>query len=473
MASILLSNAPYFLRERYGRLASVGATLPNLGLLMLAAMLRKEGHNIRIIDASACDMGYRETIEEVKKFHPDMVGLTAVTPAIIKTVRLAMMIKDVLPDTTIVLGGPHFTALPEQTLLDHPVFDYGVIGEGEETFMDLIQALSSGRPPADVPGIAFHESGKIRVTTFRPAIRSLDSLPFPAWDLLDGFPGRYHPAVFKYKKLPSTHIISARGCPNNCIFCDTSVFGSKVRFHSSEYVLNMIELLVKRFGIKEIIFEDDQFLLKKERVAKICEGLVRTRLSVSWCCSGRVNTVNDLELLKLMKRSGCWQISYGIESASQDILDFARKDITVEQINNAVRLTDEAGILSKGYFIFGLPHETERTMENTIRFAKQLPLNDISVFMLTPFPGSKLYEIAGHYGAMEKDFQKMNILDVVYVPDCLSREKLLYYQNLMMRKFYLRPHIIVGYIKRLLINPSNLPAMFRAFYGFLRTIFRA
>lgn len=472
MASIFLANAPYFLEERCGKLASIGATLPCLGLLMLGAVLRKAGHHVCIADASAQGLGYEETIEETKRFRPDIIALTAVTPSIIKTARLASMIKDIYPSVPVVIGGPHFTAIPEQTLTGHSVFDYGVVGEGEHTIIDLVEVLSAGRIPSDVPGVVFRENGIVRFAPPRAPIKELDSFPFPAWDLLDGFPSRYHPALFKYKRLPSTHIISARGCPNKCIFCDTSVFGRQIRFHSPEYVLKMVGYLVKDFKVKEIIFEDDQFLIKKERVAKICEGLLKDKWGISWCCSGRVNSVNDLALLKLMKRSGCWQISYGIESASQKILDFAGKAITIEQIETAVRLTHEAGILSKGYFIFGLPYETEKTMENTIRFAKRIPLTDISVFMLTPFPGSKMYDIAEQHGTIEKDFDKMNILDVVYVPKGLSKEKLLYYQRRFMRDFYLRPRIVGNYLKRLIANPSNIFSMFKAFCGFLAHIFK-
>ncbi len=471
MTSICLINAPYFLEERYGNLASVGATLPHLGLLMLGAVLRDKGHRVRILDASAQGLGYEETVEETKRFQPDIIALTAVTPSIIKTVRLASMLKQALAATPIIIGGPHFTAVPEETLTHYTDFDYGVVGEGEKTLVDLVEALADDKRPSDVPGVAFRENDSVFFSPPRPPIQDLDYLPIPAWDLLDGFPSRYHPALFKYKRLPSTHIVSARGCPNRCIFCDTSVFSRQIRFHSPEYVLDMIGYLVRKFGIKEIIFEDDQFLIKNDRVAEICEGLLKKRWDISWCCSGRVNSVKDVSLLRLMKRSGCWQISYGIESGNQEILDFAKKGIKVDQIKKAVDLTHKAGILSKGYFIFGLPYETEETMKKTIRLATHIPLNDMSVFILTPFPGSEMYAIAEHFGTIEKDYEKMNLLEVVYVPDNLSKEKLLYYQRRFMRKFYLRPRIIGNYIGRLLSNPLNVFNMFRAGWGFLKAAF--
>ena len=471
MASIFLANAPYFLEERYGKLASAGSTLPHLGLLMLGAVLRDNGHRVRIIDASAQCLSYDQTLEEIKKFKPDIVNLTAVTPSINKTVHLATLVKNLNPNITTVIGGPHFTAVPEKTLMDYPVFNYGVVGEGEVTIIELVNTLTANRIPSNVPGVAFRENRKVRFNPPRSPIMNLDSLPFPAWELIDDFPSRYYPALFKYTRLPSTHIISSRGCPHRCIFCDTSVFKRNVRFHSPEYVIEMVSFLVKRFKIKEVIFEDDQFLVNKKRVEKICEGLLKAKLDIVWSCSGRVNSVNDLALLRLMKRSGCWQINYGIESASQKILDFAQKAITIDQIKKAVRLTHKAEILSKGYFIFGLPFETEETMKNTIRFAKRIPLADVSVFMLTPFPGSRLYDIAEKYGTIDNDFKKMNILNVVYVPKGLSKEKLLYFQRRFMKEFYLRPRIIVNYIKRLSSNPLNLLRMLKAFYGFLQSVY--
>ncbi len=472
MASIFLANAPYFLEERYGKLASVGATLPHLGLLMLGAVLREKGHRVRILDASAQGLGYKQSLKEARSFKPDLIGLTAVTPSIFKTVKLVTKLKEIYPNVPIIIGGPHFSAIPEITLNDYPVFDYGVMGEGEGTIIDLINAISSGEKPSNVPGVVSQQNGNIQFAPPRSPIKDLDTLPFPAWDLLDGFPSQYHPALFKYKRLPSTHIISARGCPNRCIFCDTSVFSRRIRYHSPEYILEMIAYLVNHFGMREIIFEDDQFLIKKERVAEICEGILKAGWSISWCCSGRVNSVTDLKLLKLMKRSGCWQISYGIESGNQEILDFAKKGITIEQVERAVRLTHEAGIMSKGYFIFGLPLETEATMKQTIEFATRIPLNDMSIFTLTPFPGSEMYDIAEKYGTIDKDFEKMNLLDVVYTPKSISREKLLHYQSRFMKRFYLRPRIIGNYLFRIMTNPLNTLNMFKAFYGFLKHVFK-
>jgi radical SAM superfamily enzyme YgiQ (UPF0313 family) len=470
MSKIFLANAPYTLKERYGGLSSIGSTLPHLGLLMLGAVLRQHGHRVRIVDASALGLDYRKTVEDIKAFRPDIIALTAVTPSIGRAERLASMIKRYAPAIPIVIGGPHVTALPEKTLQKNQSFDFGVIGEGEQTVIELMEKVSRKEHPSEVPGVVFRENGVVKCAPPRQLIKDLDALPFPAWDLLDGFPSHYHPALFKYRRLPSTHVISARGCPNQCIFCDTSVFGSRVRFHSAHYILDMIGYLIRRFHIREIIFEDDQFLLKTSRVKEFCEGLLRQQNRISWSCSGRVDSVKDIELLRLMKRAGCWQINYGIESGDQEILDFAKKRITLEQIERAVRLTREAGIFSKAFFIFGLPYESEETMKRTIEFALRLPLDDISVFMLTPFPGSELHDTSARYGTLENDFEKMNILNVVFVPHGLKRERLAMYQKLFMKRFYLRPRIVGNYLARIIQNPSNIKSMVKALSGFMASV---
>ena len=471
MATIFLTNAPYTLQERYGKLAAVGATLPCLGLLTLASSLREAGHRVCLEDASATGLNEEALLARARRCHPDIIGLTAVTPSISRTNALAIRMKESFPSTPIILGGPHVTAIPEGTLKACSAFDYAVIGEGEQTIVELVEALAAGRTCPDVEGTLSRNNDSLYFCGPREPIRDLDTVPFPAWDLLQGFPNGYRPAIFKYKNLPSTHVVSARGCPGKWMFCDTSVFGRQVRFHSPEYVLGLVEYLTNSFGMREIIFEDDQFLLRTDRVAGICEGLIKAKLPISWSCSGRVNAVKDPGLLRLMKRSGCWLINYGIESGNQAILDAAQKGITLEQIEKAVSMTHRAGIQSKGYFILGLPGETEQTIRNTVRFAKALPLDDISVFMLTPFPGSHMYKIAGDHGTLNCEFDRMNILDVVYTPKGLSKHQLTHYQHRFMKAFYVRPRILGSYLDRLAQSPANIADMAKAAFGFFRHVF--
>ncbi|MBN1354237.1 MAG: radical SAM protein, partial [Candidatus Omnitrophica bacterium] len=397
---------------------------------------------------------HEDVIRLMKKARPDCVAVTAVTPSIISAAKMAKMIKCNFPGLPVIIGGAHFTALPEKTLSEYADFDAGVVGEGEQTIVELVCALSSGGDLSDLAGIAFRGEGETVLTKPREFIKNLDELPFPAWETLSGFPHKYRPAIFKYKRLPSAQIVTSRGCPHECIFCDTSVFGRNVRFHSAGYVLDEIEYLVKKFGIRDIIFEDDQFLLKKGRLEDICSGLLKRKTRISWSCNGRVNSVDNIDLLHLMKLSGCWQINYGIESGNQEILDAAKKSITLEKVRDAVRLTHKAGISSKGFFMLGLINETEKTIKDSINFAKNIPLDDVSVFMLTPFPGSSLYRTASRFGKFDNNFAEMNVLTAVFIPNGLSKELLENYQRRFFTEFYMRPRILSVYLKRIVSNPA-------------------
>lgn len=501
MASIVLVNPPISLEERYGRLSGAGSTLPSIGLLGLASVIRKAGHHVKIIEAASSNLSYEESLHRILDFQPDIVGFTAVTSSIYKAARLSQMIKNNRPEIKIIIGGPHITAVPDETLSRFPEFDIAVIGEGENTLKDIVYCLEKNGRLNEIPGIMFRENsnftplkkafdkdgGKVNpvgdktlsanasLTGFiktepRHLIKNLDDLPFPAWNLIDNFPWGYKPAAFKCKRLPAAYIISARGCPHLCIFCDTSVFSRQYRAFSAEYIIEMIKMLKTNYGIKEILFEDDTFVIFKKRLIQLCETLIKEKIDISWSCNGRANAVKP-DILKLMKKAGCWQIAYGIESSDPAILEFSRKRIKIEQMEQALKWSHEAGILTKGFFILGFPLETEDTLKRTIAFAKSVCLDDISVAQMTPFPGSEMYRIGEKYGHINKNWEKMNLLDVVFVPHGLTKETLGRYQINFLREFYLRPGIIKTYIFRLIKNPENIKGILSGFKAFLQTVF--
>lgn len=470
MASIVLINPPLSLEERYGRLSEAGSTLPSIGLLGLASVVRKAGHKVKIVEAASSNISYEESLQQILAFKPDIVGFTAVTSSIYKAANLSQMIKKNRPETKIIIGGPHITAVPEETMSRFPQFDVAAIGEGENTLKELAGSLENNGRLKDIPGILFRENGQYVKTEPRPLIKNLDELPFPAWDLIDNFPLGYKPAAFKCKRLPAAYIISARGCPHHCIFCDTSVFSRQYRAFSAEYIVEMIKVLKTDFRVREIIFEDDIFTIFKKRLILLCETLIKNKINISWSCNGRVDAVKP-EILKLMKKAGCWQIAYGIESGDPKILEFSRKRIKIEQIRQALEWTHKAGILTKGFFILGFPLETEETIKKTIAFAKSNYLDDVSVSQMTPFPGSEMYRIGEKYGSINKNWEKMNLLEVVFVPHGLTKEKLDMYQRKFLREFYLRPGIITTYIIRLLKNPENIKGLLSGFKAFLQTVF--
>ena len=469
MPNIVFVDPPVSLKKRYGKLAGAANTMPSLGLLSLAAVARLNGFNSYIVEASSLGLDYQAAIEEILKHSPDYVGITATTLSINNAAILAKMIKERKAAVCTIIGGAHLTALPEETMSLFPQFDIGIIGEGEQTIVELLQASHNSRNLNDIRGLIIRNGHGLRITDRRQFIEDLDKLPLPAWDLLTGFPQAYRPPAFRFRRLPAASIVTSRGCPMKCIFCDRSVFGERCRIFSTDYVLEMVRILYQKYGIREILIEDDTFVISKARLVAICEGLLKEDLILSWSCLARIDMV-DTGILALMKKAGCWQIGYGIESGAQKILDFIQKGIKLEQIETAVRLTKEAGILAKGFLMVGHPTETTETIKQTIEFIRKIDLDDISVFKFTPLPGSGVHKIASHFGEFKNDWGRMSLLETVFVPYGLTRDELEKYTRLALRKFYLRPKIILSYIKRIIQNPKNLGRIFKGFLAFLQAI---
>ena len=469
MIKVFFATPPITKEERYGSLADAGSSLPSLGILFLAAITRQKGYPTALTDASALSMTGADLMHCIELEKPDVLGLSAATCSIFHAAEFAAQAKKRFPEITVMIGGPHVSAAPLETMKRFPVFDVACIGEGEETILDLLAALDARTSLANIPGIILRQNGELLSTGRRPFLKDLDQLPYPAWDLLKGFPEHYRPAAFKIRKSPAASIVTSRGCPNQCIFCDRSVFGASCHAFSANYVLGMIRHLVEHFGVREISFEDDTFITFKKRLVTICQGMIDLKMNISWTCLGRVNGV-DKETLELMRRAGCWQISFGIESGCQEILATIHKNVTLEQIQKAVCLCREIGILSKGFFMVGHPGETSETLSRTLDFALKLPLDDISVTMLTPFPGTEIYERAAEFGEFDSDWSKMNLLNTVFIPHGLTREDLEQYQRKMRQQFYLRPQIILGYLRRLAANPSMTKGVLLGARAFIKNL---
>lgn len=446
MNDIVLINPPLTLDERYGAWARGGTRTPPLGLAQLAAVLRAHGRDSAIIDCAAEGMDYSQTVRTALSTRPRHVGLTATTVAIHNAGNLARQLKDANRDWVIIVGGPHVTAVPEKTMCAFPAFDIGVIGEGETTTVELLDALDAGRPLHHVKGIVFRENEGLVQTERRPFIEDLDTLPLPAWDLLPDLARNYDTPTFSLGASPASSLVTSRGCCGRCTFCDRSVFGNTCRFHSAERVFECMRHLHERFGINDIIIHDDAFVLNRRRVEKVCHLLIESGLGITWGCNARVNLVFP-DLLALMKKAGCWQIGYGIESGSQKILDIIDKGVRIEQIREAVVHTHEAGIRTRGFFMMGHPGETEQTIRETISFAKTIPVDDFQITFFTPLPGSEVYDRISEYGVLDDDWRKMNMWLPVFTPHGLTAEELVWWQRRAFRSFYLRPRTIWSYLK--------------------------
>ncbi len=466
---VVLINPPLTMEERYGTLAKAGSELPPLGLCNLAAVVKPQGADVSIIDAPALGLDVEQTYAIVEQFNPDIIGITAVTISINNAARLADYIKQKRPESCIVLGGPHASAVPEETLNRFHGFDIAVIGEGEETFSELVAKFDDKTNLCKIQGIAFRDNGKIVRSGPRSFIQNLDDLPLPSWDMLPNFPKGYSQSAMRSYRRPTASLITSRGCYGKCTFCDTACFGRKVRCHSPDYVIAMMKDLINKYGVKDISFYDDNFTAFPKRITKICELIIDQKLDITWSCDARIDNIRSLEQVKLFKKAGCWQICYGIESGNQRILDEVKKNITLEKIKRVVGWTDKAGILVKGFFMMGLPLETKETIEDTINFAIELPLTNAHVTFTTPLPGSELYETAHKYGKFDDDWGKMNMWTPVFIPYGVSEELLQKGKKKFFRKFYLRPTIIFSYLK-MIRQPRQLWSLVKGFWTLITSL---
>lgn len=440
--NILLINPPFEPEESVGESSSVRFVLnitPPLGLAYLGAMLEREGHNVGIIDYTA-RYPYPPITQTIKIFSPDLIGLTSTTPSFEGACSLAQELHCLSPETPIILGGAHVTCSPEAALESGP-FQVGVIGEGEDTIVELTNHLESAgfKGLNQVAGIIFREGEKLLRTAPRPFIQDLDSLPFPAYHLLPPL-SYYHPTPASYRKLPVGILMTSRGCPFRCTFCDRSIFGNTTRFHSPERVLAEVDWMIGKMGAKEIRFFDDTFTLRRDRTYEICSGLKRRKKIFPWTCLTAVKTVTP-DLLKTMKAAGCWQILYGLESGDDRMLKELGKGNSVEANRKAIFWARKAGLEIRGDFIVGTPGETMDSLEKTLQFTLDTGLDYAHFNKFTPFPGTELYRRLVDQGYSFDFTRGCSILDhgaLLFVPRSLDRNEYRRWLDRAFKKFYLR-----------------------------------
>ncbi len=429
MLNVTLINPPQF--TRYPQ--------PPVGMALVASILEKEGHRVRIIDANALRLMPEEVPALVND--TDIIGLTAMTPTISTALSIARYLKQANPRITIVMGGAHVTLLPGETLDLSPELDIIVRGEGDETVVELLRAIEDKQPLDNIAGISYRADGNVVHTANRTSIVNMDALPYPAYHLLPLRKYRPHPP--HGLSMPLATMVTSRGCPYRCAYCSKPVFGSKFRAQSPARVIDEIAFLRERFGVKEIAFYDDSFTLDKDRVQSITEKIIGSGIKIAWTCETRVNLV-DKNLLRNMKRAGCYAVAYGIESASPDIIETLHKDTTLEQVEEAVRITREVGIQVIGYFMLGSPGETLETIRQTIDFAQKLKVDFAQFSVTTPYPGTELYNIYMKDRTESIPWENFvyagtdNPATPVFESDEISRDDLKYWIKQAYREFYLR-----------------------------------
>ncbi|MBF0543445.1 MAG: radical SAM protein [Candidatus Riflebacteria bacterium] len=442
---IFLFAPPVSLEKIYGGLAKTGAFSPPLNLLLLGGILRNEGFVPTIIDSPSQGLTEEGIIKIIENDSPHVVGITAMTPHIICAGNLANRIKERFSEILILLGGAHISSEPMKTMERFPSIDVGFVGEADKSLVEFLSELKKGQPLPKIKGTIIREDKKVLFCGERQDTINLDSLPFPAWDLLKDFPQGYPPPLFSAQRFPSVPIITSRGCPGKCIFCFSGCHKT-IATHSAEYIFEMLLDLRKKFKIREFMVYDDNFVMFSSNLKRLLKKIIEGNMDLTWVCNARVDMVNQ-ELLELMAKSGCRQISYGIESGNQEILNRIGKNVSKEKVREAIWLTKKVGIRTVGYFMIGHFGESKNTIMETMEFARSSGLDDFRLSYFTPMPGTKSYEIAQEFGRFEDDWNKMTLFSPVFFPKGLSERDLRLKYKIALRRFFFRPKIILGYFR--------------------------
>ncbi|WP_236951112.1 B12-binding domain-containing radical SAM protein [Methanobacterium subterraneum] len=416
----------------------LGLKIPPLNLMYLAAALENVSIPVKIIDDDLYQAGFDKITNLASKIDPKVVGITATTATIKNALEYIKNIKKALPNTLTVIGGSHPTFMPYETLKSEKTLDAVVIGEGEETIVDI--ADNARKNLSGIKGISYRNDDKIRKTPSRPLIKDLDSLPFPA----------RHLVPFKSYELSSQAggMITSRGCVFSCNYCSSSlIMGKKFRTRSPENVVDELEELSYKYGLKEVAFLDDIFMLNKKRAGMIADEIKRRDIDVSFIASSRVNNV-DKRLLESLKDSGMSTLYCGVESGSQRVLDLMGKGITLKQAENAFKIAKNVGIDVVGSFILGYPGETVEEMNQTIDFSIKLDPDYCQYSILTPFPGTPIYYELKHKGLLDtENWDRYTVINSVINYEKLGLSKKLVEKKLARAylKFYTRPKYVLSH----------------------------
>ncbi|TRZ96184.1 radical SAM protein [bacterium] len=437
-------------------LNKIRGVLPPLGLAYIAAVLEQAGYKVVIIDVPALNLTTQDLRRRIIEESPDIVGATTMTSTLKGALEVLKIAKESSAIT--VIGGPQLAIYPQETL-SYDFIDYGIIGEGEYPFLNLVRAIEEKKPVKEIQGLVYKENSKVYAN---PAYihMNLDEIPFPSRHLL---PMKRYTSIISQD--PMTTMISSRGCPFQCGFCFKTPSDAKYRSRSAKNIVDEMELLSKEYKLNEIMFYDDTLTYKKEHVTAICDEILKRNLKIRWESPTRVDNI-DIELLKLMRKAGCVRLRYGVESGDREILKLMRKGIDLDLVKQVFRLTKKSGIETFAYFIIGYIHENIDTLKNTISLAKTLNPDYVMFTVATPYPGTPLYAMARDEGYISGDYWRDYTLGLrderlpYFVPDAQTWISKAY------RDFYFQPAYITKRLLRL-TNLSELRKDFLALKGLI------
>ncbi|MBI5209847.1 MAG: radical SAM protein [Elusimicrobia bacterium] len=445
---MIRSNVPAFVDDSTG-------CYPPMGLLYVASAARAgTDWDVEVLDCAAERLDEPGIEREIARRRPDFVGIQVLTFSLLDAYRVAAAAKRVRPGAHVCLGGPHVNIYPEESIGFPPV-DSLVLGEGESAVVDLLRSLAGKGDLKAVPGLVLRENGAVVRTAERGLIADLDDVPSPDRGLLDN--GLYHSLLGRADRI--TTMISSRGCPYPCLFCERPHLGKRFRARSPGSVVREMEDCVSR-GIGEIKFYDDTFTIDRSRVMEICSLIARRRLKVLWDVRARVDTL-DREMLERLRESGCYRLHLGIESGHPDILKALRKDIDLAKAKETFSAAKRLGFETLAYFMIGCPGEQRRHIAATVDYLLGLDADYIHLGAATPFPGTDLYRLGLAKGLFPGDYWRRYAQDPSpgFTPEVwnehFTREELAAMIKDIYRRFYLRP----GYIFRRLASVRSLAAL--------------
>ncbi|MCD4655322.1 B12-binding domain-containing radical SAM protein [bacterium] len=436
---------------------------PPLGLMIVSACARKNGHEIQILDPNPDDNSF---IKNMKEFGPEVVGYSILTTQVSRVRTIHSIIRKQFSNIISIAGGIHPTSLPEWTLRNLEV-DFVVRGEGELTFPELLDALNNKLDPTKIPGIATIINEKFVMTSFRQPIQDLDTIPMPDRDSVDFNRYLRPPGNIRGKYLQrATSIITSRGCPFGCIFCSShELFGRQVRRRSVNHVMREIDFLIKQYKVDGIWFLDDTLLESPEWLQELCIGMKKTGLP--WGCQAHVRRANE-NIFRMMKDSGCLQLEFGVESGSPRILQRLRKGCTPDDARRAFAICKKVGICALANFMIGVPDETEEDAEMSFQLAKEIRPDHVVITFTTPLPGSDLFTESLEKGWLEgiPDFSDDLIIRQTEEPavtlsmDAATMKRIrkrfdneFFWTNI--REYFLYPRFLFDIVMHIIRHPSR------------------
>lgn len=415
---------------------------PPIGLCYIASSLQKNGYEVFIIDAESEDTSLDKLVRDALTLNPDIIGITATSPVFRSALEISRSFKK-LSSVPIVLGGPHITIMRNQVLEGYPEFDFGVVGEGEETMIELLRAIACGQDLSNVQGLIYRDgSNRVTGTQERTVLRDIDSRPFPARTIIHN--ERYTRSVPGKGIVKAAAVMSSRGCPFQCIYCAIKKIpgGNHIRMRSAKNVIDEIEDIVKKLGIRHITFNDDDLTISRSRTMEMCEEIIKRKLDITWEGLTRATLV-DRELFQIMRKAGFVRVSFGIESGNPEILKGLNRNVTLEDVEKAIEMAKEAGIVTRGSIMIGLPNDTRKTVHETLNYVCRLKsLDQVIINITTPYPGTVLEEMAkkgeGGMRLLSEDVEELRRFGnaVIEVND-LTKQDLINLQKVGLLRFYL------------------------------------